>query len=106
MPEIGLSGSMSGEWKRDLRAPAPFLDSTAPEDQSAPFDTFRHPDPNEINNVRNEMPQHPPESPCQTATRPQPQEWPQNVPCPCGSNLKYSVAAESEVRHFSTPRFQ
>jgi hypothetical protein len=28
MPEIGLSGSMSGEWKRDLRAPAPFLDST------------------------------------------------------------------------------
>jgi len=29
MPEIGLSGSMSGEWKRDLRAPAPFLDSTA-----------------------------------------------------------------------------
>ena len=28
MPEIGPSGSMSGEWKRDLRAPAPFLDST------------------------------------------------------------------------------
>ena len=36
MPEIGLSGSMSGEWKRDLRAPAPFLDSTAKSEQSQP----------------------------------------------------------------------
>ena len=36
MPEIGLSGSMSGEWKRDLRAPAPFLDSTAPGSSGTP----------------------------------------------------------------------
>ena len=37
------------------------------------FDTFRHPDPHEINEVRNEMP---------------PQVG-RNSPCPCGSGVKY-----------------
>jgi len=33
------------------------------EAESAPVDTFRHPDPNEINEVRNEMPPDPPAKP-------------------------------------------
>jgi len=59
-----------------------------PAAESGPFDTFRHPDSNEINDVRNEMLPAPPEPPA----KPQPvrsNKIGRNVPCPCGSNLKY-----------------
>ncbi|MBL8295644.1 MAG: SEC-C domain-containing protein [Bryobacterales bacterium] len=57
----------------------------APETESGPFDTFRHLAPNEINDVRNELASEP-------AAKPQPvrsHKIGRNVPCPCGSNLKY-----------------
>ncbi|MBL8296657.1 MAG: SEC-C domain-containing protein [Bryobacterales bacterium] len=56
-----------------------------PETEPGPFDTFRHPATNEINDVRNEMAPEP-------TARPQPvhrRKVGRNVPCPCGSNLKY-----------------
>ena len=65
MPEIGLSGSMSGEWKRDLRAPAPFLDSTA------------DPYP-EAHRAAEQAPL------CARSSK-----VGRNSPCPCGSTQKY-----------------
>jgi len=56
-----------------------------PEAPSALFDTFRHPDLNEINNVRNEMPPEPHDKPQPVRSH----KIGRNVPCPCGSNLKY-----------------
>ncbi|MBL8291522.1 MAG: SEC-C domain-containing protein [Bryobacterales bacterium] len=65
MPEIGPSGSMSGEWKRDLRAPAPFLDSTP-----APFP--------QAHRAAEQAPL------CACSL-----EVGRNSPCPCGSGKRY-----------------
>jgi len=60
----------------------------APQAQSAPVDTYRHPGPNEINNVRNETPSG--SEPGNNIGR--------NEPCPCGSKLKYKRCCGSPTR--------
>ncbi len=60
-----------------------------PEAQSTPFDTFRHHNSNDINNMRNEMPLDPPEPPPATPQPVRSHKIGRNVACPCGSNLKY-----------------
>ena len=67
-----------------------------PAAESGPFDTFRHPDPNEINNVRNEMPPEP-----EPPAKPEPlrsHKIGRSVPCPCGSGTKYKRCCGSPTK--------
>jgi hypothetical protein len=75
MPEIGLSGSMSGEWKRDLRAPAPFLDSTGHPAQTAA--------------AAAENPQTQSNQECAKQNADPYPDTARNAACPCGSGKKY-----------------
>jgi len=107
-PSIRLKASLAilkQDWKLPrstdfdtLSQPSESLRNEMPPDaQSAPVDTFRHPDSNEINNVRNEMASEPPAPPA----KPEPvrsNKVGRNVPCPCGSNLKYKRCCGSPTK--------
>ena len=112
-PAVRLKAALAvlkGDWKLPrstdfdtLSQPSESLrNEMAPEAQSAPAGTFRHPDPNEINTVRNEMPPEP-----EPAT-PQPvganNKIGRNEPCPCGSGTKYKRCCGSPTRLFDKSR--